>query len=104
MSRRRVPRRAGAVVRGALAEASPRTLLADVQTVWADACGVAVAEQARPVAEREGVVTVTCRSATWAAELDLMQTRLLQRVNELLSQGRVEKLRFTADAARHGGF
>jgi predicted nucleic acid-binding Zn ribbon protein len=79
--------------------ASPRTLLAEVQTVWTNACGDAVAAEARPVAERDGVVTVACRSATWASELDLMQPRLLARLNDLLER-RVEGLRFTADAAR----
>ena len=104
MTRRRAPRRAGAALRGALAGASPRTLLAEVQTVWADACGEAVAAEARPVAERDGVVTVACRSATWASELDLMQTELLERLNETLADAFVEGLRFTADAARHEGF
>jgi predicted nucleic acid-binding Zn ribbon protein len=104
VSRRRAPRPAGAALRDALADTAPRTLLAEVQTLWAEACGPAVAEQARPVGEREGVVTVTCRTATWASELDLMQPRLLQRLNDLLPAGRVRGLRFTADAARHGGF
>jgi predicted nucleic acid-binding Zn ribbon protein len=55
------------------------------------------------VAERDGVITIACRSATWAAELDLMQTKLVERLNGLLSERRVEGLRFTADAARHEG-
>ena len=100
MSRRRGPRKAGAAVRGALEGASPQTLLAEVQTVWAGACGETVAGEARPVAERDGVITVACRSATWASELDLMQPRLLARLNDLLAERRVEGLRFTADAAR----
>jgi predicted nucleic acid-binding Zn ribbon protein len=100
VSRRRGPRRAGGALRGALEGAAPRTLLAEVQTVWADASGGAVAAEARPVSERDGVVTVACRSATWASELDLMKTRLLERLNERLSEHRLEGLRFTADAAR----
>lgn len=100
MSRRRGPRRAGGALRGALEGASPRTLLAEVQTLWAEVCGEAIAAQARPVSERDGLVTVACRSATWASELDLMQTRLLERLNERLGEHRLEGLRFTADAAR----
>jgi predicted nucleic acid-binding Zn ribbon protein len=101
VTRRRSPRRADAALRGVLADAAPRTLLAEVQTVWRDACGAAVAQEAWPVGERDGVITVACRSATWASELDLMQARLLDRINELLDERAVAGLRFTADASRH---
>jgi predicted nucleic acid-binding Zn ribbon protein len=51
------------------------------------------------------VVTIACRSATWAQELDLMQADLLPKLREALADGpfsdRLEGLRFTADAARH---
>jgi len=103
VTRRRVPRPAAAALREVLAAAAPRTLLAEVQTVWAEACGEAVAAEASPVGEREGVVTVACRSATWASELDLMQAEMLERVNGLLRAHTLEGLRFTADAARHEG-
>jgi predicted nucleic acid-binding Zn ribbon protein len=70
--------------------------------------GEGVADQASPVAERDGQVTVTCRSSTWAQELDLLQAELLVRLNRALSEGDhegqkspVTALRFTADAARH---
>jgi predicted nucleic acid-binding Zn ribbon protein len=67
-----------------------------------------VAAQAEPVAERDAVVTVACRSATWAQELDLLQPDLLERINAALSAEldrnpcpALRGLRFTADAARH---
>ena len=63
---------------------SPTTLLAAVQGAWAAAAGAAVAAEAEPVAERDGVVTVACRSATWAQELDLLQEELLKRLNGAL--------------------
>ena len=54
------------------------------------------------------MVTIACRSATWAQELDLLGPELLGRLNEALSEaGRganeatVRALRFTADASRH---
>jgi predicted nucleic acid-binding Zn ribbon protein len=79
-----------------------------VQEAWPGVAGEAVAEQANPVAERRGLVTVACRSATWAQELDLLQSELLERLNGALSgsgvEGReeaVSALRFTADAPRH---
>jgi Dna[CI] antecedent DciA-like protein len=60
------------------------------------------------VAERDGVVTIACRSATWAQELDLLQLELVERLNGALSEADpeaigapVKGLRFTADASRH---
>jgi predicted nucleic acid-binding Zn ribbon protein len=86
------------------AEVAPQTLLASVQETWAQVAGATVAAQADPVSEREGVITIACRTATWAQELDLMQSELLPRMREALRGGafedRLEGLRFTADAAR----
>jgi predicted nucleic acid-binding Zn ribbon protein len=99
---RRVPRRAGFALREVLAGNAPKTLLASVQAVWAEACGTVIAAEAMPVAEREGTITVACRSSTWAAELDLMQEELVRRLNGVLGEERVAGLRFTAEGARHG--
>jgi predicted nucleic acid-binding Zn ribbon protein len=44
-----------------------------------------VARESEPVAERDGVVTVACRSATWAHELELMSDELTTRLNEALA-------------------
>jgi predicted nucleic acid-binding Zn ribbon protein len=99
---RRFPRRAGLALRDVLAERAPNTLLARVQALWGETCGPAIAAESQPVAERDGVITVACRSATWAAELDLMQEELRERLNGALGGDAVKGLRFTADGARHG--
>ncbi len=39
--------------------------------------GPAIAAAARPTAERDGVLTVTCDAAVWAQELDLMADELI---------------------------
>jgi predicted nucleic acid-binding Zn ribbon protein len=87
------------------AEVAPQTLLAAVQEAWPAVAGATVAAQADPRSERDGRVTVACRSATWAQELDLMQSELLARLRDALADGpfaeRLEGLRFTADAARN---
>jgi predicted nucleic acid-binding Zn ribbon protein len=108
VSPRRSPRPLGDALRQARAVAEPRTLLAAAQSAWPAAAGARVATEAEPVAERDGVVTIACRSATWAQELDLLQPELLRRLNEALpgsdpeaAQGPVRGLRFTADASRH---
>jgi predicted nucleic acid-binding Zn ribbon protein len=119
----RGPRRLGDAVRSSRAEVAPATLLAAVQAVWGEVGGARVAAESEPVAERDGVVTVACRSATWAQELDLLQDELLGRLNAALGARewrakarergggsppeaagyglQVKRLRFTADAARH---
>lgn len=98
-------RRLGDALAPVRTEAAPATLLAAVQELWPRVAGGAVSAEAEPVAEREGVVTVTCRSATWAQELDLLQPELLERLRTALAERgferRLERLRFTADAARH---
>jgi predicted nucleic acid-binding Zn ribbon protein len=74
---------------------APPTLLAGVQASWAAAVGREIAEQAWPVAEKEAVVTVSCRSATWASELSLLSSQLLERLNrELAGRSSVRSLRF----------
>ena len=102
--RRDDPHPLAAALDAVRAEVAPATLLAAVQEAWPGAAGATVAAQADPVAERGGVVTVACRSATWAQELDLMQVELLERLRERLASGPfasgLEGLRFSAAAAR----
>jgi predicted nucleic acid-binding Zn ribbon protein len=104
----RQPRRVGGALRQALARAEPRTLLGAVQSAWPEVAGPQVAAEADPVSERDGVVTVACRSSTWAQELDLLQSELLSRLEEALAghdfsppASPLRGLRFSADAARH---
>jgi predicted nucleic acid-binding Zn ribbon protein len=102
VSSRRAPRRAAPALRGVVERRAPKALLAAVQAEWGRACGDAIASESQPVAERDGVVTVACRSATWAEELDLMQDELRAGLNRALGADRVARLRFAADGARHG--
>jgi predicted nucleic acid-binding Zn ribbon protein len=98
--RRAVPRPVGGAV-GALARAlAPATLLADVQRVWPSAVGDAVAAESEPTGERDGVLVVTCSSAVWAQELDLMGPELVARLNAALGRDGVRSLRCRTTAAR----
>jgi predicted nucleic acid-binding Zn ribbon protein len=82
--RRPAPRRLGVALADVSRSLAPATTLAGVQARWPDAVGAAVADEAEPVSEREGVVTIACRSAVWAQELDLLGPDLVSRLNELL--------------------
>ena len=65
-------------------ELEPKTPLARVQRAWRETAGATVVEEAEPVSERAGLVTVACRSAVWAQELSLLAPDLQQRLNEAL--------------------
>jgi hypothetical protein len=41
-------------------------------------------EEAEPVSERAGTVTVACRSAVWAQELSMLAPDLCERLNGAL--------------------
>ena len=49
--------------------------------------GPALAAEASPVAERGGKLTLNCRSAVWAQELELLAPDLLERLNGALAEG-----------------
>jgi predicted nucleic acid-binding Zn ribbon protein len=94
--RRTAPRLLGGTVRGFVAAISPATPLARVQEVWEQAVGGAVAQAARPTAERSGVLTITCAAAVWAHELSLMESELLARLNGALGELLLRELRCRA--------
>jgi predicted nucleic acid-binding Zn ribbon protein len=97
VTRRAQPRALGDALREVRAEVEPQTPLAAVQSVWRGAVGERIAAQARPLKERDGVITVGCSAATWAQELDLLQDELLARLNAALAPVEVEGLRFVVD-------
>jgi predicted nucleic acid-binding Zn ribbon protein len=107
VSSRRGPRPLAAALSDLRSETVPATLLAAVQELWPRLAGETIAALAEPVAERDGVVTIACRSATWAQELDLLQAELRGRLNAALEAGDtrfgespVARLRVTADLSR----
>jgi predicted nucleic acid-binding Zn ribbon protein len=78
---------------GLTATLAPATTLARVQEVWELATGPAVAAAARPTAERDGVLTVTCEAAVWAQELHMMAGDLVPALNAALGAEAVRELR-----------
>ena len=98
--RRRDPRPVGPTIAALAERLAPQTLLAEAQRVWPAAAGEVVAAQAQPTGERDGVLVVTCSSAVWAQELDLMAPELIPRLNALLRGGSVRSLRCQAVPAR----
>jgi len=99
--RRTAPRSLAAALGSLSGELAPRTVLAEVQRVWSEAVGGAIAREASPDAERDGVLTVSCSSSAWAQELDLMAPTLLSKVNDALGDGGIRRLRCVATPGRH---
>lgn len=90
---RSAPRPFGLAVGALTRELEPATTLARVQRVWESATGPAVALAGRPTAERDGLLTVTCSEAVWAAELEMMGPALVTSLNEALGEPLLERLR-----------
>ena len=97
---RRAPRPAGEAMRGLLDALAPETLMADVQRVWPRVVGETIAAEATPTGDRGGTLTITCRSAVWAQELDLMGPELVDRLNAALGREAVVALRCSAAPPR----
>jgi predicted nucleic acid-binding Zn ribbon protein len=97
---RRAPRPLSSAIGELAQRLAPRTTLADVQRVWPDAVGAVIAREATPTVERDGVLTVACRSSVWAQELDLMGLELVGRLNAALGAERISRLRCVASPPR----
>jgi predicted nucleic acid-binding Zn ribbon protein len=72
---------------------APQTTLARVQRAWPEVAGETLAAAARPTAERDGLLTLTCEAAVWAQELDMMAPELIVRLNAALGREEIGELR-----------
>jgi predicted nucleic acid-binding Zn ribbon protein len=104
--RRLAPRPLSAALSAAVGDVRPAGLLASVQSAWTEVAGAVLAAAASPTSTREGTVTVTCESAVWAHELELLAPDLTARLNEHLERaaepGKVERLRFVVGSGANG--
>jgi predicted nucleic acid-binding Zn ribbon protein len=102
MTHRRAPRPLAHAIEALTGRLAPATLLGDVQRVWEQAAGPAIAREAAPVSERGGTVTLECSSAVWMQEIDLMGPGLVAQLNALLGGERVSGVRCVATTGRRG--
>jgi predicted nucleic acid-binding Zn ribbon protein len=91
--RKAAPRSLSLALGDLTASLAPATTLARVQESWERVTGPAIAAAARPTAERDGVLTVSCDAAVWAQELDLMAGELVPRLNAALAGEAIRELR-----------
>jgi predicted nucleic acid-binding Zn ribbon protein len=98
----REPRSIAAALARVVERSAPATTLARIQRCWGDVAGEVIASEATPISERSGVVTVACRSAVWANELELMSKGLVDALNDALGGPAVGSLRFIVKGSRAG--
>jgi hypothetical protein len=98
---RRSPRPASFAIDQVRDDLAPQTLLADAQLAWPQAVGATIAREAVPTGERAGTLTISCSASVWAQELDLMGPAILERLNALLREGEISRLRCVAVPVRH---
>lgn len=65
-----------------------------LQALWEQAAGPEVAGNTTVKAMRDGVMTVSCSSSSWACELSLKNAELIARLNELKPPEEVREIRF----------
>jgi predicted nucleic acid-binding Zn ribbon protein len=90
---RLAPRPLSFALDGLTTALAPATTLARVQRAWGETVGEVIAQAGLPTAERDGILTVTCADAVWAAELDLMGSELVGRLNQALGAELIHRLR-----------
>jgi predicted nucleic acid-binding Zn ribbon protein len=90
---RPAPRALSTALRDLTNGLAPASTLGRIQEVWESAAGSAIALAARPTAERNGVLTVTCEASVWAQELDLIADQLIASLNAALGAAEIRELR-----------
>lgn len=98
--KRLAPRPAALAIDALSDSLAPQTPISSVQRAWPDIAGELIAAQCTPTSERGGVVTVTCSSAVWAQELDLLSGELIERLNTVLEGQVVTALRCQSGQSR----
>lgn len=94
MSHRRDP----VPIAGALTDLTrriqPSSVLAEVQRCWADAVGETIAGWAKPVAEKAGVIVVSCDDSVIAHELEMIKPELLEKLANTVAVNAPRDLKF----------
>jgi len=100
MSRRRDAFRVGGVLDKLAAAWQPLTPLAQIQRIWPEAVGEMIASWATPISERDGLLTVGCRDAVTAQELELQQRAIVQKLARASGADSVREIRFVINGRR----
>jgi predicted nucleic acid-binding Zn ribbon protein len=94
------PERLGDVLRGFLAQTGMDERLAEAAIVpeWEERVGAAIAAVTTPLRVSGGTLIVAVRSSAWLMELQMMERRIRDTLNEGRTRGRIRKVRFVMGA------
>jgi len=105
--KRRAPRPLAEALAGITRTLEPQTPLARVQRAWRETTAPPLNEEAEPVSERAGTVTMACRSSGWAQERSMLAPDLQERLNEALGappeDPTIKELRFVVGGPKKTG-
>lgn len=90
------PKPIGAALNRVLSGIAPKTALAEIQAVWAEAVGPQIDAVTEVVSEHEGTVVIECEGSVWAQELEMMAPQLIKKLTPLISAEPPQILRFRA--------
>ena len=72
---------------------------AELFTSWIKIVGDVNAENSMPEALENGSLLIRCKSTAWATQLRLMQTTILERINQLFPTLKIESIKFVGPDA-----
>lgn len=92
----RDPRGVGEVLTSLSTELGWSKSLAQAELLdsWAEIAGPELASHSSPFEIHGSVLTVSCDSTAWATELGLLRNQVLAKINELLPDAEINRLRF----------
>lgn len=94
------PERIGDLLRGFVEKRGMEERLAEAAIVpeWAERVGPAIAAVTTPLRVSSGTLIVAVRSSAWLMELQMMERRIRETLNEGRGQGRIRRIRFVMGA------
>lgn len=77
--------------------APPISILSQLEARWPDIVGPALSSTTRPAEFLDGVLTVACADAAWAAQVGWMEAQIKERFNAIFGAGVLRRLSVRTD-------
>jgi hypothetical protein len=77
--------------------APPISILSQLADRWPDVVGPALSSTTRPVELVNGVLTIACDDAAWAAQVGWMEAQIKQRFDDVFGPGQLLRLSVRTD-------
>lgn len=77
--------------------APPVSILSQLEARWPDIVGPALSGTTRPVELVNGVLTIACQDAAWAAQVGWMEAQIKQRFDDTFTAGLIQRVATRTD-------